>query len=222
MPLARSASRIVAPSGTRAATPSIVISTSRRGRSIVGNGWIIAGLHSPRRVTLAQRAAERPLAEEHRQPGTASRSGAGRIAGRRARGDPPRAAPTSRSSCASLKQPQPVDRRQDRRRGGLAEPTDGSVAHNLVQLAQQRDLLLRVGGAGDQPTQRLLLPHRADAARDALPARLVAEKGCDADDYRLYVHRIVEDHHHAGPERRAGGPGALQRKRNVQLVRADE
>ena len=75
---------------------------------------------------------------------------------------------------------------------------------------------------GGQPVQRLLLADGADPARHALPARLVPEEGGDAQQERHQVDGVVEDHHHARAERRARGPRALERERQVELVGPDE
>src|SRR5439155_19157696 len=73
-----------------------------------------------------------------------------------------------------------------------------------------------------QAVQRLLLAHGADAARDALAARLVAEEGGDAQDGVLEIDRVVEQHHDARSERGADGARALERQRYFDLGGGDE
>src|SRR4051812_35277497 len=74
------------------------------------------------------------------------------------------------------------ERRFDGARGGLPEAADRGVAHRLAELLEQRPLP-RYGAerrAARQPVEQLLLAHGADAAGDALAARLVAEELGDA------------------------------------------
>ena len=77
------------------------------------------------------------------------------------------------------------DRGLDRRRSGLAEAADRRVAHRLAELGEQ----LQIAPASSrsrpappclQPLEQLVLPHRADAARHALAARLVSQELGDA------------------------------------------
>src|SRR5690606_6299553 len=74
----------------------------------------------------------------------------------------------------------------------------------------------------DEPVQSLLLAYRADAARHALAAGLVAEEARDAEQRVAQVRALVEHHDDAGPERHAGRARALERERDVALVAADE
>ena len=76
--------------------------------------------------------------------------------------------------------------------------------------------------AGDEARERLLLAHRADAARDALAARLVAEEGGDPLEEPRQVDGVVEDEDDARAERRSGRAGALERERHVEVVGAEE
>ena len=73
-----------------------------------------------------------------------------------------------------------------------------------------------------EPVQRLLLAHRADAAGDALAARLVAEELGDAQHRVDEIRRLVVDEHDAGAERHAGLARRLERELEVELVRPQE
>src|SRR5262249_41808957 len=76
--------------------------------------------------------------------------------------------------------------------------------------------------AARETVQRLLLAHRADAARDALPARLVAEELRDAE-HRVDEVRVLAEHHHdAGPERRLRLACAIEREQEVELIGPEE
>ena len=68
----------------------------------------------------------------------------------------------------------------------------------------------------------LLLAHGADAARHALPARLVAEELRDPQQRRHELRVVVVDDHDARPERHAGGARVLVRELQVEQVGADE
>ena len=70
--------------------------------------------------------------------------------------------------------------------------------------------------------QRLLLADGADAAGDALAARLVAEELGDAEHGVDEVGRLVVDDHDAGAERRARGARVLEGERQVELVGPQE
>ena len=72
----------------------------------------------------------------------------------------------------------------------------------------------------DETGQRLLLAHRADPARDALAARLVAEERGDAHQEPRQVDGLVEHEHDPRAERRPGRARALERQRHVEVVRA--
>ena len=73
-----------------------------------------------------------------------------------------------------------------------------------------------------QPREQLLLAHAPDPARDALPARLVAEELGDPPERVDEVDRLVEDHDHARAERRPGGARRLEGQRQVERLRPDE
>src|ERR1035437_3686651 len=103
--------------------------------------------------------------------------------------------------------------------GGLTQPANGGVAHRLSHFLEHADLL---GDGGERPAvnysfKRLLLTDRADTARDALAAALVAKKLRDAQENALQVDTVVERHHNAGAKRRADGPHALKGQRRIQL-----
>ena len=61
-----------------------------------------------------------------------------------------------------------------------------------------------------------------DAARHALPARLVAEERRDPQHDLGEVHRVVEEHHDARAERRAGGLRVLERELEPEVLGPDE
>ena len=89
---------------------------------------------------------------------------------------------------------------------------------------EQRELVgARAEGAPvDQPVQRLLLAHRADAARHALPAALVAEEPRDPQTQVDEIGALVEEHHHPRAQRVAAGAGVLERQARVEPVGPDE
>ena len=68
--------------------------------------------------------------------------------------------------------------------------------------------------------QRLFLPDRADPARHALPARLVAEERGDAQDEVAQVDGVVEHHDDAGSERRARRRACLRASASGRVRRA--
>ena len=70
--------------------------------------------------------------------------------------------------------------------------------------------------------QQLLLAHGADAAGDALAARLVAEELGDAPQDLAQVDGVVERHHHGRAEGGADGARPLEGERDVELVRGHE
>src|SRR5207248_3084674 len=72
--------------------------------------------------------------------------------------------------------------------------------------------------AGREPVERLGLSDRADAAGDALPARLMPEERRDAHRDVPQIRLIVEEHHHARTERRSGRASTLDRERHVELL----
>src|SRR5690606_22454417 len=128
-----------------------------------------------------------------------------------------------RSSVRLPEEAQPVHGRFDGAVRGLAEPADGRVLHGRADLREERQLAGRIPAAvADEPVQRLLLPHRADAAGHALAAGLVAEEARDAQQRVAQVHALVEHHHHARAERDARRPRALEREHDVELIAADE
>src|SRR4029078_4723009 len=117
-----------------------------------------------------------------------------------------------------------MDRRLDRGVGGLAKPADRRVLHGETDLIEKRDLLGYAAeclSAGDS-IQCLLLANGADAARDTLAARFVAEERRDAQQNVRHVSAVVEHDDHAGAERGLRGARALEGERHVELVRRDE
>ena len=91
-----------------------------------------------------------------------------------------------------------------RRSTRRASPAPSSSSER--QLVARRRAAVR-----GEPMQRLLLAHGSDAARHALAARLVAEERGDAQhDVGTRSTLVVEHHHDAGAERRAGGARALE------------
>src|SRR5438034_3718610 len=104
----------------------------------------------------------------------------------------------------------------NRIRGRLTQAADRSVAHRLRDVAEEHHVGSRIAVAFARPSfQNLLLPRRADPARDALPARSVAEKTRDAQEDRFHFRRLIEDDDSAGPKRRADRAGPLEAQRNV-------
>ena len=102
------------------------------------------------------------------------------------------------------------------------EAADAGVAHHLGDVGEHGEVAV----ARRCPTAR-----RATASSwrtvptrhgHALPARLVAEEGGDPPHLVDHVDGVVEDEHHAGAERRAPLARALDRQREVEVVRADE
>src|SRR4029453_13775797 len=82
--------------------------------------------------------------------------------------------------------------------------------------------LLARWGRRRQAVQRFLLPDSADAARYALSARFVAEEAGDAQRDVAQIDAVVEQHHDAGPHLRPRRARALDRERQIDLVRRDE
>src|ERR1700737_4484916 len=82
--------------------------------------------------------------------------------------------------------------------GGLTEATDGCVTHRLREILEQSDLVVSAadGPAGDKAVQELFLSHRADAARHALPARLIAEELGNPEHGLSHVGLWSEDQDH--------------------------
>src|SRR2546426_1863147 len=102
---------------------------------------------------------------------------------------------------------------------GLPETADRCVAHGLRDVAQQHDVRAAIAlWRGQEPFQDLLLAFRADAARDALAARLIAEEARDAQQDPLHIGGFVEDDHGTGAQRRADGSRALEAEPNVKLL----
>ena len=129
-----------------------------------------------------------------------------------------------RSRGTSRRRLEAVDRRLDRVRGRLPEAADRRVPHHLADLVDQRELVgeRAVRAPADHPGERLLLPDGPDAARDALPARLVAEERGDPQHDVGEVDVLVEHHHDARPERDRPPPSVLEREPQVELVGRDE
>ena len=105
------------------------------------------------------------------------------------------------ASSSLTRTPQTSDRRFDRARRSLTETADRRVAHALADLGDHCQLLLDAADrlAGDEPRERLLLAHGADAAGHALAARLVAEERGEAQQQPRHVDRLVEHEHDAQP-----------------------
>src|SRR5215831_10713881 len=113
--------------------------------------------------------------------------------------------------------------RRDRVGRRLAEPTDRRVAHGLGDVAKQHHIGLAIAARRvKHALEDLLLALGADAARDALTARLVAEEPGDAQQHLLHVRVIVKHHHGSRAERRADRPDTVEAQRNVDLVRRQE
>ncbi len=74
------------------------------------------------------------------------------------------------------------------------------------------------GLAFDQPLQRFLLAHHADAAGNALAAGFMAEETGDAQQDAAQIHRVVKQHDHAGTKRGADGARAFKGERRIQLL----
>src|SRR5205807_10632536 len=87
-----------------------------------------------------------------------------------------------RWSAESSKHPEFLDGRLNRRRSRVAEAADRRVLHRLREIVDQRefDFVRAARLACDEATKRFFLAHSADAAWDALAARLVAEEFGDA------------------------------------------
>src|SRR2546430_6204741 len=82
----------------------------------------------------------------------------------------------------------------NRIRGRLTKAADRGIAHRLRDVAEKHHFGSRIAVAlREESFQNLLLPRRAHPARDALPARFVAEKARDAKEDRFHVRRVVED-----------------------------
>ena len=77
-------------------------------------------------------------------------------------------------------------------------------------------------GRRQHSLQDFLLAFRADAARDALAARLIAEEARDAQQDAFHVGGVVEHDHSARTQRCADGSRALEAERNVKLRGGDE
>ena len=82
--------------------------------------------------------------------------------------------------------------------GGLTEAADGCVTHRLREILEQSYFVVSAadGPAGDEAVQELFLSHRADAARHALPARLIAEELGDPENGLSHVGLWPEDQDH--------------------------
>src|SRR2546426_6420358 len=113
--------------------------------------------------------------------------------------------------------------RTDRVGRGLPETADRCVAHRLRDVAQQHDVRAAIAfWRGQEPFQDLLLAFRADAARDALTARLIAEEARDAQQDAFHVSGVVEHEPRARTPGCANGPRPLEAERNVKLRWGDE
>src|SRR6185436_1124619 len=130
----------------------------------------------------------------------------------------------ARSCGLTLEDVEATDRRLHRARRRLPETADRCVAHALADLGDERELGRDAAArlAGPQARECLFLPHSADAARDALTARLVPEEPGDAHEERGKVDRVVEHEDDARAERRPRGARALERERHVEVVGPEE
>ena len=91
-------------------------------------------------------------------------------------------------------------------------------------LGDQRQLVCHAAARPlrGQPQQRLLLADGADPAGHALAARLVAEERRDPEQHRDEVDGVVEQHDHAGAERRTRRTRRLERELEVEAIGPDE
>src|SRR5204862_1667838 len=89
----------------------------------------------------------------------------------------------------------------DCRAGGLAEAADRCIAHDLSELAEERELVVSpaVGGgrARREAGQELFLADGPDPAGHALATRFVAEEAGDPGQRADHVGGLVEDEHDA-------------------------
>src|SRR5581483_3272985 len=141
---------------------------------------------------------------------------------RRGSSSPPRPARSFRRwSARSRQHSEIVHGRRDGARRRLPEAADGCVLHHLREIGEDR-ALVPVRLAGRESVQRLFLTYGADAARDALPAGLVAEELGDAQNGADEIRLLAEHDDDAGAERHARLARALERERNVELIGAQE
>ena len=93
-----------------------------------------------------------------------------------------------------MKEAPSLQGRFQRAGGGLAQTADRGIAHGLRYLTQHGYFLrCRAQRPGvDQPQQRLLLPHHADAARNALATRFMAEETGNAHENQAQINRVVK------------------------------
>ena len=92
----------------------------------------------------------------------------------------------------------------------MSDSSDSSVATD----AERR--------AAGQPRDQLLLADRADPARHALAAGLVAEELGDPAQQGGHGHRVVKNEHDAGAEGRPRCAHSLEGQRHVERAGADE
>src|ERR1700693_762848 len=111
--------------------------------------------------------------------------------------------------------------RGDRVGAGLARSADRRVAHRLRDVAEQRDVRI-LAIRRQQPVQDLLLPHRADPARHALAAGLVAEEPCDAKQDLLHVGRVVEHDDRTRAKRGSDRTRSFEAQLDVKLLLGHE
>src|SRR3954447_24777105 len=101
--------------------------------------------------------------------------------------------PSSRCRTIGLQLDQ---RRPHRAGGGLPETADRRIGHHRVEVREEGELPSEVDAGRREPTDGLHLTLRADPARDALSAALVAEEGGDAGQDRRHLDGVVEHHDH--------------------------
>ncbi len=105
---------------------------------------------------------------------------------------------------------------------GAVWPSPQMLASRITLARSRNSWRSPARGLRGEAGEDLLLAHGADAARHALPARLVAEERRDPAQLVDQVDRVVEHEHDARAERRAGGPSALHRQRQIEVVGTDE
>ncbi len=204
MPCVRQAPRIVVPAGTVTASPSIVSEMAGGASTPARCGGRLARAGG---VTqdVGQRLRRSPVRRRRPRAGAGSRS----MLRPSLTGPPYPAAADADSIADDAVWPRPqIDASR------IAWPISRSSASSSSREPDPR--------AGRQAGQQLLLADGPDPARDALAARLVAEELGDPAERVDQVGGLVEDHDHARPERRAGGPSRLEGQRHVERVGPDE
>src|SRR5690349_4333539 len=98
----------------------------------------------------------------------------------------------------------------------MAEAADRCVAHDLADLAKQRDLVSPGAARASrrETLEELLLPHGSDATGNTLSARLVAEEARNPQYNAAKINRVVKRHDDRRTKRGANRSCALERERN--------